>query len=279
MKRRHTLLIAGLVYATTLIVTAPADLAYRWLAARMPAIAQALPLDGVDGTLWHGHAEQALLGRGIVLQDLEWRIRPFDLMSGRVGIAVDGHWRELKLSTVVQMALDGVTQAERRLTLRDVRVSAPLEQPPLAGRLPFRGTGRLRIDLDEAIVAPSRRPLPITRITGRITLEGLALEQAGGQPLGGIGLRLETNEAGRISGRFKDDGQGPLAIEGEIRIHKDGNRYTLEAILGLRDPRRSDLAQALRLFGTPGPDGRLRIEHQGRLSQDLPMILAFSSPS
>ena len=278
MKRRHTLLLAGLVYVTTLIVTTPADLAYRWAAARRPALARALPLDGVDGTLWHGHAERALIGHGIVLRDLDWRVHPLDLVSGRVGIAVDGHWRELKLSTVVETALDGVTQTGRRLTLRDVRISAALDRPPLSGRLPFHGAGRLRIALDEAIVAPARRPLPIERIAGRITLEGLSLEAAGTQPLGGLGLRIETNAAGRISGRFEDDGQGPLAVEGEIRIHEDGDRYSLEAVLSQRDPRRGDLVRALRLFGTPGPDGRLRIEHQGRLSRDLPMVLALSFP-
>ncbi len=276
MKRRHYALIAGLVYVSALIVTVPAELAYRWGVVWAPSIARTLALDGLDGTLWHGHADRLRLGDGIAVQALDWRLRPFDLLRGTIGLAVEGHWQELALSSVVQTPLSSPVP-EGRIALRKVRATAALDRPPLAGRLPIQASGHLRIALEEAVVAPMRRPLPIERVTGRITLEGLSIEQAGAGSLGGIELRLESSEAGRITGRFKDDGTGPLALEGEIRIHEDGDRYTLEATAGLRDPNRRDIAQVLRLFGTPGPDGRLRIEHQGRLSHDLATALAVSS--
>ena len=68
MKRRHYALIAGLVYVSALIVTVPAELAYRWGVVWAPSIARTLALDGLDG--WLARRGQQVTRIGVLLDPL-----------------------------------------------------------------------------------------------------------------------------------------------------------------------------------------------------------------
>ncbi len=281
MKRRHYLLVATVTYLVALLATVPADLAYRWAVDMLPMLSKTAVLDGIEGTLWHGHARRLrLAGMEVRVDGLDWRLHPLALVTGDVHVGIEGAWAGARIGAEIRLPITSLAGPLGRLHLSDVLIEAPLDAPALASRLPWPASGRLRITLAKAVVVTGqdRRTLPIERIEGRAVVDELSLAMTRPLELGRIVLALETDDAGRIVGSLAGDTRGPLGIEGEIRVHEDGDQYGLDVTLTLRDRSRGDLLQSLSLLGTPGPDGRLRIAYQGRLSQDLAW-LTVAAPS
>ncbi|MEQ8204540.1 MAG: type II secretion system protein N, partial [Woeseia sp.] len=72
---KRLLIAGGVVFLLGLITMLPARGIHHWVS---PA---ELQLAGIDGTVWNGAANEALMD-GIYLQNLRWKIRPFAVFTG-----------------------------------------------------------------------------------------------------------------------------------------------------------------------------------------------------
>ena len=83
MSNRSRLTKVGLlVFVVGVILLFPARVAYRWFA---PADFVAR---GISGSVWNGHAMEAI-AYGTYLRDLSWRIQLLDLVTAKLGYAVE----------------------------------------------------------------------------------------------------------------------------------------------------------------------------------------------
>ncbi len=243
-------LFALAAYLVFLLAQLPATQVYGRLAGHL-----SLPvtLYGLSGTLWDGRARVARW-KDWRLEDLHWQLRPQALLLGRMEAALAVKRDEARLEAIVGRAWKG------GLYLRDGHLRLPLAMlEALVSREPLGLAGEASLDLERLEIAPGR----IVEASGVLNITGAGLAPPIKVTVGDFRVRFQTTAAGVIEGHIKDTG-GPLQAQGLFRLQPDG-RYRLTAELAARDPKRSDLRQALATLGTPSPTGKVSLVRSGRL--------------
>jgi hypothetical protein len=89
-----------------------------------------VPVAGIEGTLWHGTAAEASI-EGIYLRDIEWRMRPLAIFTGKLSYAVSASSASGIVESQVVVSLSG------DINLSQVTAAVPLY--PFAGSLGLPG--------------------------------------------------------------------------------------------------------------------------------------------
>jgi general secretion pathway protein N len=230
----------------------PATTAYAWFAPE-----GVVALTGIEGTVWSGGAAAGSVA-GLAVNDLRWRMRPWALLTGRVGANLEARLADGFVSA-------NATASPSRVRLRDVRGSTSL--PTLAGLLPVRGMrGQANIALSELELEDGWP----TAIVGELRLAALEVaplvSTGGGQlfELGDYTVRF-TEAADRGIAASFGDGGGPFEVTGTVAL--DANRnYMLDALVEPRPGAPQELVDGLALMtAEPDPEGRRRLMLTGSL--------------
>ena len=81
--RRFQIAIGVLTLMLGLFILFPARVAYLWF---LPA---EIAIGGISGTVWRGSADEASVS-GIYVRNLKWRIKPLQLLTGKLTYHVVG---------------------------------------------------------------------------------------------------------------------------------------------------------------------------------------------
>ena len=248
MKRAVKYVLLGVVmYVVFLAGTLPAPWVYsRWLQPRLGSVS----LYGVHGTLWDGRAALVKAGN-LQLGNLHWVLRPLSLLWGRAEVALQFRYAESPGSMVLGRSLTGAWHAD------DVNLELPAAQLTPLLRLPGAELGgHVAVQLSALTVEGGR----VTAATGSVAWEKAALRKPVAVNLGAFAIDLKTTEDG-VDGTLLDRG-GAVQAQGLLKLNADG-KYQLTATFASRDPQQPLIGQGLRLFGNPGPDGRVKYSTSG----------------
>jgi hypothetical protein len=239
------------LYALFVLLMVPASWLYgHGLQSRLGGVT----LYGVKGTLWSGRAA-ALRAPAVQVDNLRWRLHPWTLLWGRAEAALNFDYQNAPGTLVAARSLSGNWYA------RDVDLELPATQLMPMLRMPGAELGgRLMLHLDSLTVKQGQ----VTAAEGTLTWEKAALRQPLAVALGSFVITLQTTAQG-VNGVLIDRG-GAIQAQGVFKLQPDG-QYQVTATFTSRDPK---LAQGLRLFGSPGPDGRVNYSATGRLPALLP---------
>lgn len=249
---RRGILIAALVLSAlltavlTLIMLAPAELAYRFVGHRLAP----LQLDGVAGSLWRGRAAQWVV-HGIGLGALEWQLERGSVVTGQpkgevraIGDQVSGNARFERVD-------DGWSLSEVR-----GRFPAPL----LAPALDIPGLALLgNIELDLATVRIAEGQLATA--AGTVTWRGLGVRGIAALTLPGVEMRIEATGERSLEAEVRDLG-GPLAIDGRVKLANGAFTAEVDLIPRENEPR---LEEILKYVGERRPDGGSHLRIEGTL--------------
>ncbi len=251
-KRGWRYLILGvLAYGAFLVHQLPAKLVWHWSEPWRAAAGVALQAQGIAGTLWQGEIDRLEVG-GHELRQVSWRLRPAELLLGR--LAVDLYAR-LGGGYVQARVMRGLST---EVALRDLNARLPMDAfLALAQVAALQLDGELLLNLERLEL---ERGLPVAA-EGKIAWHGAASRFPQRVHLGNLQAQLAT-EGRDIIARLSDAG-GPLQLEGSLKL-TDG-RYSLDIWLAARQ-RNSALARALRLLGRPDAKGRVRLTQSGALT-------------
>jgi hypothetical protein len=238
-------------YLTFCLITFPAGTAYRWFT---PA---ELRLAGIQGTIWRGSAAIGSIGN-LGIQDIEWRIRPWSLLTA----AIEGH--------VELRRPDSFLSADIRIgptAFEASQVQATTTLATLAALLPLGDVqGLVSVRLAELEL---ENGWPV-RAVGEVRLADLEVPvlAAGGSgdliPLGGYRITLNTGTGSALEGLFEDQG-GPLQVAGSIQLLADRS-YEISGLVQPRAEAPRELVQALDFFaGSPDTSGRRPFGLSGNL--------------
>lgn len=228
----------------------PAAWATSWLDRRLPDIR----LQGVSGTVWHGHAERVLTADGKLLGRANWHL--------------------------ARRALIGHTQLQLDIAGPQLDARGELQQDA-GGDAVWRDVD-VRVDL--ALLAGGRaRRLPLP-LAGELTLHSGQLTLAGGWPTDGaaelrwrnaalrvrqtmiafgqLDARLAARD-GVIHAQWHDVGDGPLQTHGTLLLSPLGWRLVVELKARGDDPL---LARWLATLGKPDASGTYHLERRGGLA-------------
>jgi general secretion pathway protein N len=229
----------------------PAQTAVSWFAPSEVALA------GVGGTLWSGSAASGTIG-GLAVRDLRWRLRPWQLLIGRLGASIEAQLADGFIATNVAASATGVR-------FSDLRGGSSLAA--LAGVLPVRGmTGQASVELS-ALELENGWP---SRVVGQLRLRDLqvapfvATRAQQRLALGDYTVTFTDAAPREIAGRFVDNG-GPLEVSGTVVL--DAKRaYTLDALIEPRADAPEEIVSGLAIMTSePDAEGRRRLTLTGSL--------------
>lgn len=255
MKKTIKYVLLGVaMYVIFLAGTIPASWIYgHWLRTRLGGWA----LYGVQGTVWEGRASLAKSGN-LELENLHWDFHPLDLLRGRVEVGLRFKYAAAPSTMVVGRSFTGTWHAD------DVALELPAQRLSPLLRLPGAELGgKLSVNLSELTMRRGR----ITAATGSVEWQKAAVRKPVAVDLGTFTVNLKTTTEG-VSGTLLDHG-GAVQAQGILKLNADG-KYQFTATFASRDPQQPLITQGLRLFGNPGPDGRVRYSAAGVVPSIIP---------
>ena len=252
MKNRWSWLALGVgAYLAFALSTLPAATAVRWLAP--PQVA----FSGIRGTIWSGSAANGTIG-GLPVQDVRWRVRPWTLITARVGATVEARLADGFVNT-------GITASTGAVQFNDLRGGTSLGT--LALVLPIRG---MRGQASMALSSLELENAWPTRVLGEIKLAALEIAPvvANGSanlvPLGDYTVTFGEAPPRSIAARFNDNG-GPLEVAGTVVVDQK-RKYTFDALIKPRAGAAKELVDGLNIMSAdPDPQGRRRLTLEGSL--------------
>ncbi len=250
MTRRHKLLLALLGLASFLLfllIQFPARTAWQWAPQE---IQNQIRLQGLEGSIWSGHARQVWLQR-YDLGRVDWELSAPGLIMGRLSL-------DFKIdASTIQAAGEISSSGAQAFTISDLKavVDPVLLDTQLA---PASLQGTLGMDIRSAKFEAGK----VIAIEGVASLGSGALEGPYPLPLGDVSAVLtpDNNET-QISIENTDS---PLGMSGIVLLSADG-QYELQFEFQNTDPSRQDIKDALSLLGRPDENGRHQIGFRGQV--------------
>lgn len=232
------------VFAAGLLILFPARVAYTLFAP------DGLRLSGLGGSLWHGTAREGEVG-GLYLRDLEWRLRPVALLTGRLALSISVSPAGGFLESEVALSPGG------RIGFEQLRGGASLGA--LQSLTPMPGIeGSVRLDLEQLVLSQG---VP-TRADGTIEVMSLVARGLSAAPIGDFRADLVSTD-GAITGSVEDLG-GILDIAGSLRVGADRS-YLFEGLVAPTDEAPPGVVDQLRFLGSANERGQRRFRFEGRL--------------
>ena len=253
MRNRWSWLALGVcAYFVFALSTFPAGTAVRWFVP--PPVA----LNGIQGTVWSGSAASGTIG-GLPVQDVRWHVRPWTLLTGRVGATVETRLADGFLNT-------GLTASASRVQFNDLRGGTSLAT--VASMLPVRGMrGQASVALSSLEI---ENGWPV-HVIGELKLAALEIASfvpngstSNLVPLGDYTITFGEAAARNVAARFVDNG-GPLEVAGTLVV-SPAREYTFDALIKPRNGASKDLVDGLNIMtADPDSDGRRRLTLTGSL--------------
>lgn len=240
--------------AAVLLWFLPARWAMPWIEPQL----HGLHLQQVEGTLWHGRADEVVAADGQALGRLQWRLSRRALL-GQVQLQLQFEGPRLAFSGGVRRLPDG------QVEVSDASVRAELAAWTHAAMPPWgQPRGELQVTIGHALLqggwpmqlqAQAQWPQALMHTT-----------QDGDVALGALQAQASA-QGGVIRAQLHDDGHGPLHADGELQLSPLG--WRLDATLRARqtDPA---LRHWLARLGPPAADGSVHIQRRGGLAGSAP---------
>ena len=200
-RKRGLFLVAALTILVGVVVLFPARVAYQL--ASPPHLA----MSGFSGTVWHGRARE-FSTNGVYLRDLEWRIRPLRLLSGKAVYTISGSSVNGFLNSDVAISPGG------QVSLSDLQAALPLQMLERAiGVAGLRGNASVQF---ERLVLEAGRPVAVD---GIIDVSGLVVPLVAQSSLGGYRAEFFTQNNGIVAS--VEDTDGVVDLAGSLQINPD----------------------------------------------------------
>jgi general secretion pathway protein N len=248
MKRLWPLIALGVgAFVILALVTLPASIVLSRLGSA------GITASGVSGSIWNGKA-QVLQIRGANVGSVEWDLHVLPLFT-------------LHLNADVKVTrVDGFAATELsvgpggKVTLEGLTASLPLgalNHPQLVGWAGQLNAKFARLTLEKGwptavdgtldavdVTGPPRRPANVGSY--RVVFDPAA------------------STAELLQGAISDAGNGPLQINGTVRLKADRS-YEVDALVATNANTPQNLARALEFLGPPDPQGRRQFSMAGAL--------------
>jgi len=238
-------IVAGLlVFLVILLFTFPAHVAYRWFA---PPDVQ---LSGISGSVWSGSATEGLAA-GAYLRDIDWRMRPAALLTGKLAFTASASPGAGTMTTDIAVGIDS------SLTLSNLQGNLPLDLVHQAFQQ--SGTsGDLTLKFESLVI---KNGLPV-EANGSVTIANFYAPDLSAGRLGDYRADFTTTDSG-VSGSV-DDTSGVLDIAGVITLSPDRS-YSLIGEVATRPGAPPSIEQQLRFLGSPNELGFRPFRFEGQL--------------
>ncbi len=211
MKPRYLILAGTLTFLAGVLIQAPAALIYAWVApeAQIP-----IGLIGITGTLTHGKAAQARYANQVLIAEVDWKLRPLNLLMAQLRYRLHSDKAPLILDGEISQGFGGTGFHQVKATGELHALAAAAGQ----AFVPVNGT----LDLD-LISLQLRDNWPMSA-DGIVQLNGIAwILGKEPVPLGDYQAQVRT-EGDQIIAQINTR-SGSVEIGGEARLKTTDRSY------------------------------------------------------
>jgi general secretion pathway protein N len=237
VKRTVWLILFGVfVFAGIVVARLPAS----WV---LPDRKAGVTCTEADGTIWNGTCA-GLAFQQQPIGELSWEVHASRLLAGKINA-------DLVVTRPTGSARGNVEAGlDKKITARDIRADLPLDRELTAALPPnFRGLlGKLHAQIAYLRVDGTK----IRAIEGVIEAHDLT---NGTESWGSYSITFPPPTTGDPQGQIRDLGNGPLAVEGTLRLTPEPG-FDLEGLVTARPTASPDLAEDIRYLGSPDAQGR-----------------------
>ncbi|MGI9301160.1 MAG: type II secretion system protein N [Gammaproteobacteria bacterium] len=232
------------VYALALVATAPATLALPYIPPHVRAY-------GVDGSLWHGNAENVQIN-AFELGRTDWTLDPLPLIGAKLGANV-----EVKRSGLQGTGRLTAGRTDVEINDADITADAVLINPYLRQ---FAGAIQGIFDVKLATLAFDQQKVNVA--DGNVMWREAQISAPFQIPLGEVSATL-TQKGNNVEANISNNG-GQLGVKGKI-ILQPGWRYQIDVQLQPLEGLPEAIRSGLGLIGKPDARGAVRLRQQGQL--------------
>ena len=247
MKRLWPLIALGVgAFIVFALVTFPASVVLSRLGSA------GINTAGVSGSIWNGKA-QVLQIHGVNVGSAEWDLHVLPLFTLHLNADVKVSRVDGFVSTELSVGPGG------KVTLTGLSASLPLQAlPNIAPGWAATLNGRF-----ERLALDSGWPSEVVGTLDAMDVTGPARRPAN---VGSYRITFDpaSSTAEMIQGAITDAGDGPLQINGTVRLKADRS-YEIDALVATRPNAPRNLATALEYLGPPDDQGRRQFSMAGAL--------------
>lgn len=252
MKTKHLLITAISVYILFLLIYAPASYIVTFLEKNVVQI----KVEGVTGTIWNGSAQRIIYSNSYILDDANWSICAWRLITGEACIELDAKYNNNDLEGEIGINVAGTIKA------RNIKTSINAETLGNQLKLPL---GKLSGDMLFNIEYLTWTNNTVPGTTGTIRWSNSAITFAEKVQLGAITIEIIESDDYPITTTIINKA-GHIAINGYINIDNDG-AYNLELKLQPDDAATSNVRKSLAMFTKKQSDGSYIAKDSGNLKE------------
>lgn len=241
-RTRGLILLAIFVLVVALVVMFPARVAYHWVSS--PRLA----MSGIHGTVWNGGARE-FSTYGVYLQDLTWKIRPWQLLTGKAHFHMSGAPVSGFFESEIAIGLNST------VTLSNLKASVPLAMFEGASEIAgLRGNASLQFERIELVKGRA------AAMNGSMTVANLVVPMVTRSPLGGYKADFFTQNNGIVAS--VEDTDGVVDLAGSLQINRDKS-YRFDGLVAPLPNTPDELRQRLSFLGTPNERGQYAFPLEG----------------
>lgn len=253
MKARYLLLAGVIAFLISAVIHAPAAILYAWLVPAEPA--PMVTASGLTGNLLQGKASVLRVQQQLLLTELEWTLKPWALLRGRLGYTLQSSDPKLMLAGDAAAGLGGA------LHLDDFRLTGGVRKVLAAAGQPFVPVdGQLALNVSHLQLSQGWPTVG----DGRLQLLGLAWTLARDPvALGDFAVTFshERDELVALVSTLS----GPLDVNGDGRLKADRS-YEIHLQVRPKPDAPPMLMNLMRSLGPADAQGYFHIRQQGQLA-------------
>ena len=251
MKIKYYILTAVISYLFFTLASTPAATAFSLLKDN---IKLPFSIQGIDGSIWNGHAQRLVAQNAPQIDNLSWTINPFSLLLAHLSANIKTEVLKNKITGNVTFSITDqqVSASEVKTKLTGATIQQLLKLP--LGEI----GGDFDINIDQAVI---NQPLPL--ITGVILWNKATFTLVDTVDLGNIEISLTPSEAKTLIADIKNKG-GDISIEGKVSLAENKN-YVLDLTLKPSQNASSNITQSLGMFAKRQTNGTYLVKQNGNL--------------
>ena len=207
-----------------------------------------IPVSGIEGTIWRGTAAETSIN-GVYLQDIEWRLHPLAVFTGKLSYAVSATTVTGFLESEVAVSPSG------RIEISDLTAAMPLS--PFAKPLGVPGLeGGSQLKFARMAFSDGA----MTAADGNLQVMNLVVPRLGRESLGGFSADFYTQNNGVTAS--VEDSDAVVDLAGSLQIKNDRSFQFNALVLPIANTPQS-VRQQLKLLPPPNDRGQYEIRLEG----------------
>jgi len=227
-----------------LVIFFPARVAYRWF------LPDTISFAGISGSVWNGSAREAY-AQGIYVRDLNWRMQPLALLTGRIGFSFAASPQSGFMDGKVKLGFDG------QITFEELTTSMTLQDlEPVIGLPGLSGTANAKFP---RLVLNDGLP---TAAEGVVEVANLVLPKLYRGSVGGYRAEFFTQDTGVMAS--VEDTDGVIDIAGSLRLATDRS-YEFVAQIAPKNDTPESVRRQMQFLGSANERGQHELRLEGRL--------------